>query len=206
MENKPSPKFVINPNIKKTWNLTSECRLCLDCRNHNFLIIDTRFPYEFDSGHIKGAINIWDPVQIKKLFFNHENLLKNSCSLKYLKKKQKFSEKDLPFLYKKFFENECVINSQNTPVIIFHCEFSSKRGPDFYRLIRAVDRFINKYPRLNYPHIFLLEGGYSKFFKSYKDLCEPKEYKTMLDQKHKSELEFYSRMLRISNKLKNDIF
>ena len=35
-------------------------------------VIDCRYKYEFDGGHVKGAININDPDVIKKLFFDRK--------------------------------------------------------------------------------------------------------------------------------------
>jgi hypothetical protein len=39
---------------------------------------------------------------------------------------------------------------------------------------REYDRFINKncYPKLTFPSIFLLEGGYRQFYQECPDLCE----------------------------------
>ena len=62
-------------------------------------IIDCRYPYEYDGGHIMGAINIWSKDALMERFF-----------------------KDPP---------QCQSNTDKTRlVIVFHCEFSSKRGPD----------------------------------------------------------------------------
>jgi hypothetical protein len=52
--------------------------------------------------------------------------------------------------------------ASGTP-IIFHCEFSQKRGPAQYRTLRELDRYlhIDVYPKLIYSEIYILEGGYS---------------------------------------------
>lgn len=57
----------------------------------------------------------------------------------------------------------------HTPVVVFFCEFSSKRSPKWCKLMRCYDRLINvkNYPELRFPYLFLLENGYNKFYKMY---------------------------------------
>ncbi len=64
-------------------------------------------------------------------------------------------------------------NSQIKNIFIFYCEFSQRRGPDFYKLIRKIDRQKNKssYPYLDYPEIYLLQDGYSNFCKKFPWFC-----------------------------------
>ncbi|XP_025096647.1 cdc25-like protein phosphatase twine isoform X2 [Pomacea canaliculata] len=75
-------------------------------------------------------------------------------------------------------------------ILIFHCEFSSERGPNLFRFLRSKDRESNKecYPFLHYPEIYLLEGGYKAFFEEYRELCEPQTYKQMLHKDHSEDL------------------
>lgn len=76
--------------------------------------------------------------------------------------------------YQKFGDKIC---------IVFHCEFSSHRGPKSYKRIRSHDRKLNEpnYPELFYPEMYLLEGGYKQFYKDYPELCEPQGYVEMKD-------------------------
>jgi rhodanese-related sulfurtransferase len=55
-------------------------------------------------------------------------------------------------------------------IVIFHCEFSSERGPKMSRFLRESDREANKecYPELHYPELYLLEGGYKAFYEQHK--------------------------------------
>ena len=55
-------------------------------------------------------------------------------------------------------------------VLIFHCEFSSERGPKLSRFLRSQDRMMNKdcYPYLHYPELYLLDGGYKVYFETEK--------------------------------------
>ena len=65
-----------------------------------FTLIDCRFPYEFNGGHIRGAKNIWKQEDLMSAFFGG--------ALKYPE------------------------DNKKREVFIFHCEFSSKRGPKMY--------------------------------------------------------------------------
>jgi len=63
-----------------------------------YLVIDCRFDYEYQGGHINNAINITDPEVMKDFF------LKDRATIERLMQ----------------------------TVVIFHCEFSQKRGPAMY--------------------------------------------------------------------------
>ena len=125
-----------------------------------YIIIDARYPYEFEGGHIKNAQNLYLKDQIFDYLF------------KEIKK---------------------VEDSSKRLVVIFHCEFSSERGPRLMRDMREKDRTINKhcYPNLHYPEIYLLEGGYKNFYETYADCCLPKSYKPMLHDEHKNDLKIF---------------
>ena len=95
-------------------------------------IVDCRYPYEFNGGHICNAINLFTFQQVKEHFF--------SISNEY--------------------------NKNNRNIIIFHCEFSSERAPRMAMKFRSFDRTknFNFYPQLDYPEIYLINGGYKAFF------------------------------------------
>lgn len=59
-------------------------------------------------------------------------------------------------------------------IIVFHCEFSQRRGPTLWRTLRELDRNINveKYPKLFFPEMYVLEKGFSSFYERFKDLCQ----------------------------------
>ncbi|KAL3315828.1 hypothetical protein Ciccas_005531 [Cichlidogyrus casuarinus] len=101
------------------------------------LLIDCRYPYEYEGGHIKGAVNapVW-PSLCRKLF---------DC---------KYARVDI--------------------LVVFYCEFSSARAPRMHDLVRNYDRGMNykHYPKLQYPQLRILEGGYHKFHKEHKHLCQ----------------------------------
>ncbi|TBU00988.1 hypothetical protein CWI36_1472p0010, partial [Hamiltosporidium magnivora] len=64
-------------------------------------------------------------------------------------------------------------------ILIFHCEYSSIRAPRLAKYLRNKDREVNKYPKLFFPEIYIMEGGYKNFYWNFKDFCEPKMYVPM---------------------------
>ncbi|XP_033322333.2 uncharacterized protein LOC117218214 isoform X1 [Megalopta genalis] len=132
-----------------------------DDRVRSFKIVDCRYPYEFEAGHIQGALNLYNKDLIE------ENLL-NPLT-------------DIPNI-------ESDTDKRN--IVIFHCEFSWKRGPFLSRSLRNLDRQRNKgcYPALHYPEIYLLHGGYEQFYKEQKQLCSPQGYRPMKHPDYETDL------------------
>uniref|UniRef100_A0A8C3TRT1 M-phase inducer phosphatase n=1 Tax=Catharus ustulatus TaxID=91951 RepID=A0A8C3TRT1_CATUS len=118
------------------------------------VIIDCRYPYEYEGGHIKGAINLHMEEEVQN------------------------------FLLKKPIQP-----SENKRVIVvFHCEFSSERGPRMCRFVREQDRLSNEYPNLHYPELYVLKGGYKDFFSRCQSFCEPQSYRPMHHKDFKEDL------------------
>lgn len=125
----------------------------------SYKVIDCRYPYEYEGGHIKDAVN----------WYNQEMILENLVN------------KDV------FPADEN--NKRN--ILIFHCEFSSERGPKMSRFLRNHDRNANQYPTLKFPEVYLLNNGYKEFFEKYKNLCEPESYVQMIHADHAEDLKLY---------------
>lgn len=117
-------------------------------RYNQRIVVDCRFEYEYEGGHIDGAVNYNDKELLAKHLF----------------------ETPMP----------------GKTVLVFHCEYSAHRAPMIARHIRAEDRTINAefYPRLSYPDIYILDGGYSEFFTEHRDLCYPQAYVEMAAVEH----------------------
>nr|XP_020026774.1 M-phase inducer phosphatase 2 isoform X2 [Castor canadensis] len=120
-----------------------------------FVIVDCRYPYEYEGGHIKTAVNL--PLER-----DAENFLLQS-----------------PI-------TPC--NLDKRIILIFHCEFSSERGPRMCRFIRERDRAANDYPSLYYPEMYILKGGYKEFFPQHPNFCEPQDYRPMNHEAFRAEL------------------
>ncbi|SMQ51492.1 unnamed protein product [Zymoseptoria tritici ST99CH_3D7] len=75
--------------------------------------------------------------------------------------------------------------------LIFHCEYSVHRAPLTAKFIRGHDRTVNmaNYPQLTYPEMYILDGGYSKFFAAHRSKCYPQSYVEMNDHRHEQACE-----------------
>jgi len=133
------------------------------------VVVDCRYPYEYNGGHIKGAKNIFSQDAILQEFLRNK-----SCS------------------------PSVKTSDEKRHILVFHCEFSSERGPTLSRFLRNNDRSHNKdiYPHLHHPEIYLLEGGYKAFFEKYRNLCEPAEYLPMHSKDHEHELKRYRALVK----------
>lgn len=108
-----------------------------------YQVIDCRFAYEYNGGHIMNAINISSSREVAPLL-------------------------------------------RSPKVLIFHCEFSSIRAPRLAQCLRNMDRMRNPYPHLSVPEIYVMEGGYKKFYRKYPEMCSPQGYVAMNDRTHRS--------------------
>lgn len=145
------------------------CDLLDGKHSHSYdrlILIDCRFEYEYEGGHIDGAININSKVQLE------EQLL--APLLTKTEEEQENGQKE----------------GQSCPeeklLVVFHCEYSAHRGPRMAMHLRNRDRQINmkRYPRLFYPDIAILEGGYAHFFEENYERCVPQCYIEMNDSSH----------------------
>lgn len=140
------------------------------------LVIDGRYDYEYNGGHIKGAVSVTSPNIVDKV---HELLFK-----RYPRLDERTSE-------------TCMVKERSDLLILVYCEFSSVRGPNIYKIIRTMDRSFFKYPWIRYKNLFLIKGGYEMFFKKHGDMCTPCGYvkmdaKEFVKEKERNEVLFDS--------------
>lgn len=69
----------------------------------NYKIIDCRYPYEYNGGHIHGALNLYSQENIMDVLFDAK-----------IKQRSEGKAQD----------------EDKRDILIFHCEFSSERGPN----------------------------------------------------------------------------
>lgn len=118
------------------------------------IIIDARFKYEYEGGHIASAINLSS-------------------------------------------EDEILKRIKRNTVLVFYCEYSSVRGPSLAKRLRSKDRMKNTYPSLDFPEIYVLEGGYKNFFEKYSQFCTPVNYVQMHDKRFKKECINFHKKIKI---------
>ncbi|GAA5931441.1 putative tyrosine protein phosphatase MIH1 [Sporobolomyces koalae] len=113
----------------------------------SYQVIDCRFDYEYEGGHIKDAINLSEMADVENALLNIATVPRPSTSERPL--------------------------AEGRTVLIFHCEFSAKRAPTSAKHLRNVDRVRNaaEYPRVHYPEVYVLQGGYEAFYRAYPERC-----------------------------------
>ena len=107
----------------------------------SFQVIDCRFDYEHNGGHIPGAVNLSTNDMIEEYLLG--------------------SDKPVPSR-----SGDAVGRKR---ILVFHCEFSVKRAPTFAKHLRSKDRSMNGhvYPNIHYPEVYILEGGYSGYYQTH---------------------------------------
>ncbi|KAK9768185.1 m-phase inducer phosphatase [Basidiobolus ranarum] len=116
------------------------------------VVVDCRFPYEYEGGHIEGALNLNTKEELEKHFFVN-------------------------------------IPTSLRTIVIFHCEYSAQRGPRMALYLRNKDRELNvdNYPNLYFPELYIVDGGYRKFYEKHRELCTPQNYIEMNDNEYLEE-------------------
>ena len=121
----------------------------INSRKFKFHIIDCRYEYEHRGGNIARSMNVPTIEGLKSHFFSHK------------------SRESVPTSQITTDPQSTQTQNFHKPILIFHCEHSEERAPAMLKRLREIDRELNTYPELNYPEIYLLDGGYKKFFQTF---------------------------------------
>ena len=84
------------------------------------------------------------------------------------------------------FGSTATLQGQRTAIVLY-CEFSSERAPRMFRYLRNMDRrkHLADYPKLTFPHMYVLKGGYQTFHEQFPSMCNPQHaYIRMHDAAH----------------------
>ncbi|XP_052462029.1 cell division cycle 25 homolog d [Carassius gibelio] len=156
----------------------------------DFLIVDCRYPYEYQGGHIRGAVNLYSESQIQQAVRQASAGAELSPCSTGNTSSWRTRGRPVPHTSDSIPEER---GSLPRKLIVFHCEFSSERGPHLCQYLRRLDRRVNVYPSLLYPELYLLLGGYKLFHASYPDLCDPCGYVSMHHREYREQLHEYRR-------------
>jgi len=140
----PEPHFFLLPVVDGNQIVPSVFISAIDSGKYRRVIIfDCRYDYEHNGGHIIGAINLFgDPDTVKQIMI--DTLLSG---------------------------DEIYSAGNKDVLIVFHCEFSQKRGPTLCREFNTLQRQLGKTGIENgrvYDEVYILNKGYSRFFLEYK--------------------------------------
>ncbi|KOS16202.1 tyrosine phosphatase [Malassezia pachydermatis] len=185
MENKILPCFSVKSDGLMRVAPETVCDLMkgrYDDRISGFQIVDCRFDYEYEGGHIAGAVNLSTVEQVQRYFLTPgEGLHRHRPMPGRTQSGMPDGQGDI----RKF-------------ILIFHCEFCHKRGPSMALALRQSDRSLaGDYPNCHFPDMYILHGGYADFFKACPEMCVPQAYVPMDDprflQRRSSELSGFRR-------------
>uniref|UniRef100_A0A915EKE0 protein-tyrosine-phosphatase n=1 Tax=Ditylenchus dipsaci TaxID=166011 RepID=A0A915EKE0_9BILA len=166
-----SLKLVEKPQIvhKAFQSISGEtlCQLMTSMSEEQFLqkfiLIDCRYPFEYNGGHIKGSINLHDTAKLQDVFFpvnrSKFEAVRSRIPIFYCE----FSQKRGPNMAGELRRTDRKRNLYNYPNIDYNEIYVVDRG---YRKFFVDDNFVN--------------------------FCEPKAYVPMLHPDHLEELKRYS--------------
>lgn len=107
-------------------------------------VIDCRFPFEFEGGHIKGARNLWQPEQLIRHFF----LSRSRGAL------EEQAQRVVLF--------HCEFSSQRAPD-----QFAMLRTVEHELHMQRFGN-VDTY----FPHAMIIKGGYKEFYTNFPEHCE----------------------------------
>ena len=131
-----------------------------------FVVIDCRFGFEYDAGHMRGSIHLPHPGDAARFFLGDG---KGWPTAHFMKEGETWRSKD----------NRDGTGPNAHRPIIFYGEASDTdgRAAQMCRYIRRLDLQINsldKQSTLHHPHMFVMLGGFSEFERESPELCETK--------------------------------
>uniref|UniRef100_K1RBD4 M-phase inducer phosphatase n=1 Tax=Magallana gigas TaxID=29159 RepID=K1RBD4_MAGGI len=127
----------------------------------SFLIVDCRYPYEYNGGHVPGAISAHRPEDIPSILSQHKSM-RTAAS----------DKRHIVIFY-------CEFSSERGPRM---CRNVRKADRDLNK---------DSYPFLNFPEIYVMHNGFKDFYQTHQNLCEPMGYTPMLHKDHSDDLRHF---------------
>uniref|UniRef100_A0A915PYG9 protein-tyrosine-phosphatase n=1 Tax=Setaria digitata TaxID=48799 RepID=A0A915PYG9_9BILA len=128
-----------------------------------FLLIDCRYPFEYEGGHIRGAYNLYDPAVVEEAFYPSDIELRAKLMMKKPIFYCEFSQKRAPSMAYELRALDRKLNVGRYPMVDY---------PEMYLLQYGYRNFYLRYS-------------------SAPDLLEPNGYVKMSDKAHLQELRNY---------------
>ena len=118
--------------------------------SNRVVLIDCRYFYEYQNGHISGAHNVVFPDDCQRGFIIARDMMTLNAT-------NRISAKDLVYV---FYDD-----GEANAMAMHH------RAMRLFRHVRNLDRLDNmhNYPNLYFPNIFVLKGGFKAFVESSRD-------------------------------------
>jgi len=109
------------------------------------LVLDARFEYEFDGGHIAGAVNVTSHAQAEDILVKSVQPAPNANTTA--------AAPSTPSTPTTAAVAGTPARTGSRVCVLIHCEFSKKRGPKCWLFLRQRDRMLNQpsYPALHFP-------------------------------------------------------
>ncbi|XP_048748059.2 M-phase inducer phosphatase 2-like [Ostrea edulis] len=127
----------------------------------SYLIIDCRYPYEYEGGHVPGAINVHRPDGIKAILDQHQSMRNTAAEKRHI----------LIFY--------CEFSSERGPRM---CRNVRKADRNLNK---------ENYPFLNFPEVYIMHNGFKAFYEAHTGLCEPQGYTPMLHKEFSDDLRHF---------------
>uniref|UniRef100_A0A0N5A8Q6 protein-tyrosine-phosphatase n=1 Tax=Syphacia muris TaxID=451379 RepID=A0A0N5A8Q6_9BILA len=135
-----------------------------------YILVDCRYPYEYEGGHLRGAVNIFDVSRLACMLFPESAEQFNEMTLK------------IPIFYCEFSQKR----GPSMALALRELDRSRNRYPDVhYKEIYLLDRGYKKFfedERLLASCNVLFENMHLQH------LCEPQSYTRMVESNHKDDL------------------
>ena len=132
-------------------------------------VMDVRFPHEFRGGHIRGSVNVWDPLEL------HRALLRRLASEEPRSVDRARADRSLRINNRVITEKKNVSQKPSRDAYVFVCDGDrfDDRAARAFRHIRGLDRndHIPDYPALTIPNVYVLYGGFEAFVSHFPQRC-----------------------------------
>lgn len=156
-----------------------------------YLILDARYPYEYDGGHIKGAVNVTSKNIINEILFSTAAL---NSRPKFIIVHCEFSIQRGPKLIREIREHDRCINKDNYPNLFY---------PNLYLLDGGYKSFFDSFKKFCYPQCYtpMLHDEHRSEMKNFRKKSKSWNCPTSSSAAQKSPS---TRLSRASTKIKLD--